>query len=56
MRTGNSIKNSVMAVITNSITILIGFIAQKIFTQTLGSEYLGVNRIIIEYYIDAIYC
>ncbi len=43
MRAENSIKNTIVSVITNIITILIGFIAQKIFLSTLGIEYLGIN-------------
>ncbi len=43
MRSTNSIKNAMVTTIMNLITILIGFVAQKIFIQTLGTEYLGVN-------------
>ena len=43
MRSTNSIKNAVVATIMNVVTILIGFIAQKIFIETLGTEMLGVN-------------
>ncbi len=43
MRSTNSIKNAIVAAIMNLITILIGFIAQKVFIQTLGTEYLGIN-------------
>lgn len=42
-RTKLSIKNAVIAVLTNIITIFIGFIAQAIFVRTLGKEYLGIN-------------
>ncbi len=43
MRSTNSIKNAIVAVIMNIINILIGFIAQKVFVIALGSEYLGLN-------------
>ena len=43
MRSTNSIKNVIVAIIMNLITIVIGFIAQRIFIQTLGTEYLGIN-------------
>ena len=43
MRSTNSIKNAIVAAIMNGITIIIGFIAQRIFIQTLGTEYLGIN-------------
>ncbi len=43
MRSTNSIKNAVVATAMNLITILIGFVAQKIFIDVLGTEYLGIN-------------
>ncbi len=43
MRSKNSIKNAIVAVIMNVINILIGFIAQKVFVIALGNEYLGLN-------------
>lgn len=43
MRSTNSIKNAIVATVMNLITIIIGFIAQRIFLQTLGTEYLGIN-------------
>lgn len=43
MRKINSIKNAIIAVLMNVITILIGFIAQKVFVVSLGKEYLGLN-------------
>ena len=45
MKTKNSIKNSVSSIVVNVITILIGFIAQKVFINILGSEYLGINGV-----------
>ena len=43
MRSKNSIKNVLMAFTMNIVTILIGFISQKVFINTLGTEYLGLN-------------
>ena len=43
MRSTNSIKNTIVSIITNIVTILIGLVAQAIFVRTLGSEYLGIN-------------
>lgn len=43
MRSKNSIKNVIMAFIMNIVTILVGFISQKIFINILGTEYLGLN-------------
>lgn len=43
MRTNNSIKNIITTVIMGSLTILIGFIAQRVFVHTLGLEYLGIS-------------
>lgn len=43
MRANNSIKNAIVATIMNVVTILVGFIAQKVFITTLGNEYLGIN-------------
>ena len=43
MRTKNSVKNTLISFITNGLTIIIGLIAQKIFIDILGEEYLGIN-------------
>ena len=43
MRSSNSIKNAIVAIIANIETMILGFIAQKIFLNTLGTEYLGLN-------------
>lgn len=39
----NSSKNLILSILCNIVTILIGFIAQKLFIKYLGSEYLGLN-------------
>ena len=43
MRTKNSIKNVIAAMLSNIITIIIGLIAQAVFIKILGVEYLGLN-------------
>lgn len=43
MRSTNSIKNAITAVISNVVTIFIGIVSQAIFIKTLGAEYLGIN-------------
>lgn len=43
MRTKNSIKNVIAAMLSNIITIVIGLIAQAVFIKILGVEYLGLN-------------
>ena len=43
MRTSNSIKNSLTALIGNIIACLVAFISQAIFIKLLGIEYLGLN-------------
>lgn len=43
MRKKNSIRNIIVALLLNTINILIGFVAQKIFINTLGQIYLGIN-------------
>ena len=43
MRKKNSIRNIIVALTLNTINILIGFVAQKIFINTLGQTYLGIN-------------
>ncbi len=43
MRTLNSLKNIIIVLLLNFVTIIIGFISQKFFINTLGIEYLGIN-------------
>jgi len=43
MRAINSIKNTGVALLCNLISVVIGFVAQKAFLQTLGLEYAGLN-------------
>ena len=44
-RTSNSIKNTSASIISNAITILLGFFVQTVFIKTLGKEYLGINSL-----------
>ncbi len=43
MRVNNSIKNSAIAMLSNILIMVIGFVSQTIFVKTLGTEYLGIN-------------
>ena len=43
MRTSNTIKNAMASSIMSMVTVIIGFISQKIFVIILGTEYLGLN-------------
>lgn len=43
MRVKNSLKNIVVAFITNGLTIIIGLLAQAVFIKVLNDEYLGIN-------------
>lgn len=45
MRTEQSIKNSIIAIISNVLTIIIGMIAQTVFLKIMGTEYLGLNSL-----------
>ena len=46
MRKRKSIINSLSGFLQSLITILIGFVAQKVFLSTLGTEYLGLNGLL----------
>lgn len=46
MRTKNSIKNLLVSLALGLIVIIINFIAQRIFVNTLGLEYLGLNGLL----------
>lgn len=47
MRTENSIKNSLLSVVYNVITILVKFVAQAVFIKTLSSEYNGLKSLFL---------
>ena len=42
-RTKNVVRNSIFALITQVINLIISFVVRTIFINTLGTEYLGVN-------------
>lgn len=46
MRTVNSIKNIYIGLITQIVVILLAFVSRKVFIDTLGTEYLGINGIL----------
>ncbi|MGL4570218.1 MAG: lipopolysaccharide biosynthesis protein [Clostridium sp.] len=46
MRVKNSLKNIYMSIITQVVIILLGFVSRKIFIDSLGTEYLGVNGLL----------
>ncbi|MBS3203736.1 oligosaccharide flippase family protein [Turicibacter bilis] len=46
MRTANSIKNIYITLLTQIIITLLGFISRKVFLDSLGTEYLGVNGLL----------
>lgn len=46
MRTVNSIKNIYISVVTQIIITLLGFLSRKVFLDSLGTEYLGVNGLL----------
>jgi len=43
MRTNNAVKNSFLSLIFSFLTIALGLISQKVFINTLGLSYVGVN-------------
>ena len=43
MRTKESIKNISVSLLSQIIVVLLGFISRKVFLDSLGSEYLGIN-------------
>lgn len=46
MRVENSIKNIYVNIITQIIIVLLGFISRKVFIDSLGTEYLGINGLL----------
>lgn len=45
MRSLNSVKNTIVSVIMSVISVLITLVAQRIFLNILGAEYLGLNGV-----------
>lgn len=46
MRTINSMKNIAVSIFLQIIIILLGFMSRKVFLDSLGTEYLGVNGVL----------
>ncbi|WP_423409247.1 lipopolysaccharide biosynthesis protein [Heyndrickxia sp. MSNUG] len=46
MRTEHSIKNISIGILSQIILVLLGFITRKIFVDSLGIEYLGINGLL----------
>lgn len=46
MRVQNSIKNISISLLSQFIIILLGFISRKVFIDSLGTEYLGINGLL----------
>lgn len=46
MRIKNSIKNIYISILTQIIITFLGFISRKVFIDSLGTEYLGVNGLL----------
>ena len=46
MRTKYAIKNISMSIFSQVVIILLGFLSRKVFINSLGEEYLGVNGLL----------
>lgn len=46
MRTKHAIKNITISIFSQVIIILLGFVSRKVFLDSLGTEYLGVNGLL----------
>ncbi|MBT2686214.1 oligosaccharide flippase family protein [Bacillus sp. ISL-37] len=46
MRTEHSIKNISIGILSQLVLVLLGFISRKIFVDSLGIEYLGINGLL----------
>lgn len=46
MRIEHSIKNISMSIVSQVVIILLGFVSRKIFIDSLGTEYLGINGLL----------
>ncbi len=45
MRSENSVKNSLFAIFGQAVSLIFGFLTRKVFINTLGETYLGINGI-----------
>ena len=43
MRTKNSMINMLISILAQIVTVLLGFVSRKVFINSLGTEYLGLN-------------
>ena len=46
MRTKNALKNISISIFSQVVIILLGFLSRKVFIDSLGAEYLGVNGLL----------
>ncbi|WHY85188.1 oligosaccharide flippase family protein [Neobacillus novalis] len=46
MRTNHSIKNISISILSQVVIILLGFLSRKIFLDSLGADYLGINGLL----------
>lgn len=46
MRTKHAIKNIAISIFSQVVIILLGFVSRKVFVDSLGAEYLGVNGLL----------
>ncbi|MGX2961377.1 lipopolysaccharide biosynthesis protein [Peribacillus sp. JNUCC 23] len=46
MRTTNSIKNISISIISQLVIVVLGFISRKVFLDSLGVDYLGINGLL----------
>ncbi|MCV9884796.1 lipopolysaccharide biosynthesis protein [Metabacillus halosaccharovorans] len=46
MRTSNSIKNISISIFSQVVMVILGFISRKVFLDSLGIDYLGVNGLL----------
>jgi len=46
MRTENSIRNITVSIVSQLIMVILGFVSRKVFLESLGIEYLGVNGLL----------
>lgn len=46
MRTNHAIKNIVMSLTTQVVIVILGFVSRKVFLDSLGTDYLGINGLL----------
>jgi O-antigen/teichoic acid export membrane protein len=46
MRAKNSVKNISMGILTQVVIALLGFLSRKVFLDSLGAQYLGINSLL----------